>query len=162
MEGKARHELPVARAYAGEVVKILHPACRRIKVVGSLRRRRPWVHDIDLVLIPASQAELYKRLLELKGTIGVKGGKLIRMYTPAISIDIYLATPETWGTLLLIRTGSRSHNIKLCALAKLQGMKLHADGSGLTKNGDRIAGDTEESIFEALGLFYAPPQKREF
>jgi len=55
-------------------------------------------------------------------------------------------------------------------------MRLHADGSGLFRlggmvatddaaDGDleeiRIAGDTEASIFEALGLKYKEPWERE-
>jgi hypothetical protein len=55
------------------------------------------------------------------------------------------------------------------------GMKLHADGSGLYRivsqcDGgtaeqasaeERIAGDTEESIFQALGMKYKKPEERE-
>ncbi|MBN1366607.1 MAG: hypothetical protein JW967_01600 [Dehalococcoidales bacterium] len=83
------------------------------------------------------------------------------------SVDFYIATPETWATLLLIRTGSREHNIKLCSLARQKGMKLHADGSGLfrvslleSEPDERIAGDTEDSIFKALGLPYQEPEER--
>ena len=60
---------------------------------------------------------------------------MIRVELPELMsyfmLDIYVATPETWATLLLIRTGSRAHNIKLCARARAMGMRLHADGSGL-------------------------------
>jgi DNA polymerase/3'-5' exonuclease PolX len=75
--------------------------------------------------------------------------------------------------LLLIRTGSKEHNIKLCQQAKRRGMKLHADGSGLEKmlagqgheidnsTTSRIPCPTEQSIFEALGLVYAEPWERE-
>jgi DNA polymerase/3'-5' exonuclease PolX len=49
------------------------------------------------------------------------------------------------------------------------GMKLHADGSGLFRIEAqgcegvevRIAGDSEESIFEKLELPYEEPEKRE-
>src|SRR6266446_3745254 len=46
-------------------------------------------------------------------------------------VDIYMATEESWATLLLIRTGSAEHNIWMCARARACGGKLHADGSGL-------------------------------
>jgi len=36
-------------------------------------------------------------------------------------IDLYFATPETWGTLVLIRTGSAEHNIKLSMIAQKEG-----------------------------------------
>jgi len=48
-----------------------------------------------------------------------------------IGVDLYLCTPDTWATTLLIRTGSAEHNIWLCSRARELGGKLHADGSGL-------------------------------
>ena len=154
-------ELKKARTIAEGVVAKLRPYCESIEIVGSIRRLRPEVKDIDLLLIPNSQGQFIFQLTEIMGAPKLAGNKLIRCQMPAITFDIYIATPETWGTMLLIRTGSTNHNIKLCRLARSKGMKLHANGSGLTKNGDRIAGDTEESIFEALDLPYIPPEQRE-
>jgi len=92
----------------------------------------------------------------------------MRCQLPGILIDVYIAAPTTWATLLLIRTGSKAHNIRLCSRARDRGMKLHADGSGLFRLADcedtevRVAGDTEESIFAALGLPYYRPEEREW
>ena len=78
-----------------------------------------------------------------------------------VSVDFYIASPDTWYTLLLIRTGSTEHNIRLTSLAKRRGWHLHASGKGLTnESGERIAGDSEESFFEALGIPYLPPERR--
>lgn len=172
-------ELGKAQKIAAEVVKALAPYCSRIEVTGSIRRRKPLVNDIDIVLIPSNQGQLIGALQSL-GKIKMGGQKLIRCQIegagkewrfdlPPIVLDVYVATPETWATLLLIRTGSKAHNIQLCTLAKRKGMKLHADGSGLFAIQDaalsrppkRIAGDTEASIFEALGLPYKEPEERE-
>lgn len=159
-------ELAKAREIADGVVKKLAPFCQRIEIAGSIRRQRPFVHDIDLVLIPSHQGQLLAALQSL-GKITMGGQKLIRVDLPGIMLDIYVAEPRTWATLLLIRTGSKAHNIRLCARAKSKGMVLHADGSGLYAltdcegNVSRIAGDTEESIFAELGLPYLPPEKRE-
>jgi DNA polymerase (family 10) len=137
----------------------LSPYCDRIEIAGSIRRKKPWVNDIDIVCIPNNQGGFVYQLQKL-GRIKVSGQKLIRCDLPNITLDIYIATPDIWATLLLIRTGSKEHNIKLCTLARQQGMHLHADGSGLTRNGDRIAGDTEESIFASLGIPYKQPEER--
>lgn len=67
-------------------------------------------------------------------------------------------TPETWGTLVLIRTGSAEHNIKLSMIAQKKGLKL--SHSGLTKNGEVIT-STEKEIFKALDLPYVEPEERE-
>ncbi|MBA7669483.1 hypothetical protein ES703_77614 [subsurface metagenome] len=67
---------------------------------------------------------------------------------------------ETWATLLLIRTGSKESNIRLATLAQKKGWRLKANGEGLFNEGQRIAGDTEESIYEALELPYQRPEER--
>ncbi len=159
-------ELVKAEAIAEEVKTKLQPFCDRIEIAGSIRRRRPFVHDIDLVCIPANQGQFYFALKSL-GTLTLGGQKLMRCQLPTIVLDVYIATPETWATLLLIRTGSKAHNIRLCMRAKsyLSGT-LKADGAGLFKPSscetmERVAGDTEESIFEALGLPYKRPEERE-
>jgi len=167
-------ELEKAKAIAAEVVEQLRPFCVRIAITGSIRRQKSWVNDIDLVCIPSNQGRFVYTLQQL-GRIKMGGGKIIRVatrITKGIDLDVYIATPQTWATLLLIRTGSASHNVKLCKIARRMGMILHADGSGLFKiapnqtdcdglQDERIAGDTETSIFEALGLPYEAPEKRE-
>lgn len=163
-------ELQKAKAIAEELKSLLEPACERIAVAGSIRRQKPFVRDIDIVLIPANQGQLLYRLQQL-GQIKSGKSKLIRVEPCkyGIPLDVYVATPEIWATLLLIRTGSTRHNVRLCSLAKGKSMKLHADGTGLFRIEAqgcegvevRIAGDTEESIFEALGMQYKEPWERE-
>ncbi len=89
------------------------------------------------------------------------GDKLRRVSYNSVQVDIYYASEETWATLLLIRTGSTQHNIRLCSVAKKMGWHLAASGDGLfNAKGQRVAGDTEESIFKALGLPFLPPEER--
>ncbi len=166
-------ELKQAQEISNKVTEMIAPYCDRIQVAGSIRRKKPFVHDIDIILIPNNQGQLLYQLQSM-GTLAAKGEKLLRVNPSkwGIQIDIYVATPETWATLLLIRTGSARHNIKLCSLAKTKGMTLKADGTGLIKwalnqteyenaADERVAGDTEESIFQELGLAYVPPEKRD-
>lgn len=89
------------------------------------------------------------------------GPKIITLDWMGRQVDLYVATPETWFTLLLIRTGSTQHNIKLTTLAKKKGWHLYADGRGLfNEKGVRVAGDSEESFFQALGIPYVEPWRR--
>jgi len=154
-----------AEKTASAVIKQLAPYCKKIAVAGSIRRRRPWVNDVDIVLVAADPWQLHQAVLRL-GQAKVAGSKIMRVMMGDTQVDIYFATEDTWATLLLIRTGSAQHNIHLCSLAKEKGMKLHADGSGLFALDDfgverRVAGDTEASIFAALGLPYKRPEERE-
>ncbi|GAI97127.1 unnamed protein product, partial [marine sediment metagenome] len=95
------------------------------------------------------------------GQLKMSGAKILRLMVGSIGVDIYVADEHTWATLLLIRTGSAGNNIRLSTLAKKRGWHLAASGDGLfDENGQRIAGDTEESIYQALGLHYREPKER--
>ncbi|MBA7478238.1 hypothetical protein ES705_14061 [subsurface metagenome] len=153
-------ELEKARAIADTVVKALEPYCERIVVAGSIRRRRPTVRDIDLVLVARDRQNLDSALMRM-GNYKMSGMKIARIEMDSIPLDVYFATPETFATLLLIRTGSVESNIRLATLAKKRGWRLAASGEGLlNEHRERIAGDSEESLFEALGLPYQEPEER--
>ncbi len=154
-------ELAQAQKIAAEVVKRLSPYCKKIEVAGSIRRRKPWVKDIDLVLVPSDPWNLHHAVLGL-GQTRAAGSKIMRVMAGETQIDIYVAGETTWATLVLIRTGSAQNNIRLCSRAKDRGWHLAADGSGLfNEKGERIAGDTELSIYQALGLPYQRPEERD-
>lgn len=44
--------LAQAKSVAQEIVARLKPHCQPSEVVGSIRRGKSWVRDIDIVLIP--------------------------------------------------------------------------------------------------------------
>ena len=154
-------ELERAQKVANEVVKRLSPYCQRIEVAGSIRRRKPQVNDIDLVLIPNDLWNLHHEIMGL-GQVRMSGSKIMRVMANSTQVDIYVASEETWATLLLIRTGSAQNNIRLASLAKKRGWHLAASGDGLfDENGKRIAGDSEESIYQALDLRWQEPWERD-
>jgi len=153
-------ELEHAKKIAKKVLERVSPYCSKIEVAGSVRRGKPQVNDIDFVLIPSDPGNLTHEIMGL-GPSTAAGDKLKRVKFDDVQVDFYYATPETWATLLLIRTGSKESNIRLASLAKKKGWRLAASGDGLfNEKGQRIAGDSEESIFEALGLLYQEPWQR--
>jgi DNA polymerase (family X) len=172
--------LDVANGFVSDIQSV----CERLEIVGSLRRRREIVNDIDVLVIPktvvvpdsslfggTTQVNLLDaQLSQLNsaGRLGMErnGPRIKRCYMSCdddlIGIDLYIATPATWWTLLLIRTGSRAHNIWLAAMAAECHMQLKADGSGIIDpSGRLIQIQSEEHIFEILGVPYRPPQERE-
>jgi len=155
-------ELKRAEAMATAIIARLSPYCRaeRIKAVGSIRRKAELVNDIDLVMVPSDPWKLYAELKSM-GEMKADGDKSKRLIINGAQVDIYFATEETWATLLLIRTGSKENNIRLATRAKKMGWQLKANGEGLIdQDGRRLAGNTEQSIFEALGIPYQPPERR--
>jgi len=156
----AKIALERAEKIAEAVVKRLSPYCQKIEVAGSIRRRKEWVQDIDLVLIPSDLWNLHHEIMGL-GQMRMSGGKILRVMVGSTQVDIYIASEETWATLLLIRTGSVENNIRLATLAKKKGWHLAASGDGLfDERGQRVAGDSEESIYKALKLPWQEPEER--
>jgi DNA polymerase (family 10) len=179
-------KLEDAEREAAWVISKFDHLCENVMVVGSLRRQRPEVNDIDIVVIPRCPPgqnwdEIAKALNRAMGMVQVKKGPklmtfahysdapglVMRPRDPEYTVDIYHATPETWGILILVRTGSKEHNVKLCNLALSKGMKLSA-AEGILKPLESfpsmmkiIASKTEEEIFAALGLPYIEPKDRE-
>jgi len=172
------------REIADDLINDVTPFCNRIEIVGSLRRLKPCVNDIDIIAIPKLlemddetlfgepvQENLLERKLSQMCLLGqlqleANGTKIKRFLKTVdgdtVPIDIYFATDQTWWTLLLIRTGSRNHNIKLARRAIELQMHLKADGSGLlAPDGSLFQIHSEEAIFLHLGLSYRPPEERE-
>lgn len=153
-------DFKAARAIAEGVVRQLGPYCWKVVVAGSIRRQKPQVNDIDLVVIPRDREVLDQVLLRM-GNFKMSGNKIARIELDSINLDIYFATSETFATLLLIRTGSKENNIRLCSVAKRKGWHLSANGEGLfDENEQRVAGDSEESIYKMLGLPWQRPEER--
>jgi DNA polymerase (family 10) len=164
-------KLEEAEELANQIVHSIKHLCdsEHIMVVGSIRRRRPEVKDIDIILIP--QAWMWNTIIQTLKTswlaeVVEAGQELARLKVPAgatsepVQVDVYRARPETWGVLLLIRTGSIEHNIKLCSRARAMNMMLSAK-EGVIKEGKVVASRTEEEIFKALEMDFVEPEKRE-
>ena len=141
--------------------------CVQIEVAGSIRRQKPKIHDIDFVVISKSDAEWQKindKLKQLKAKPNCAGSSVIKAYVPCqgglFQVDFYRAKPSTFGIHLIVRTGSADHNMWLAGHAFSKGMRLKYS-EGLIKDGLAIAGETEQGVFEALGLPYALPSQRE-
>ena len=160
MMARGKIALERAQKVADAVVKSLSPYCQRIEIAGSIRRRKPWVNDVDLVLILKDPWNFHAELMKL-GQLKMSGKKIMRAIVGSVQVDIYVADEATWATLFLIRTGSKENNIRLCSRAKDMGWHLAASGDGLfNEKGERIAGDTEISTYNALGLPYQRPEER--
>jgi DNA polymerase (family 10) len=157
---------------AYKIVITIMPMCEKAQIAGSIRRRKGGVNDIDIVVLP--RGDLWRTIIRvLESDFDVitekRGDKLFTGYVPFASrlgqghvqVDLYRATEQTYGVLLLVRTGSKEHNVYLCNLALAKDMRLLYSQGLLDKDGKVIAGKTEEEVFEALGLPYIIPQERE-
>lgn len=168
-----KNPLPYAEAkrIADRVIEALQPHCKRLEIAGSIRRECPKCGDIDLVAQGITPA--FRERLFAKTTTLANGQKNISVLMPNdFGIQIFIAdendtdllgtqlTHDTWGTLLLCRTGSKAHNIQLASYAISKGLHWNPY-KGLYNRKTLLAAATEESIYEALGLPFHPPTERE-
>ncbi len=160
---------------AKSMMEDLQPYCERIQIAGSLRRRRPEVGDIEMVAIPklVQGVDLFggpgseQNLLEdyLHTFDILRGGdhyKKIRL--ASIEVDLFITTPEQWGVIFLLRTGSAEFSHWF--------VTRRCDGGGLPSHmriqdgrlwiGGQVADTPEESdLFEKTGICWVSPNERE-
>jgi DNA polymerase/3'-5' exonuclease PolX len=140
-----------AKDIADEVCHLLGKHFEKMTVCGSIRRKKPEVNDIDIVAIPKNKYNFGDptlsdniRALDPEGfrlaqnrKAGndrfLDGPAIKRFYYKGIMVDLYLANEKTYEVLVLIRTGSAAHNVRLTTLAKGKGWKLKAGGEGLVR-----------------------------
>jgi DNA polymerase (family 10) len=174
-------KLEDAQVLAAKVCSALAPLCEKIEVAGSIRRGKAEVGDIDLVVLPKAvdlpgglcgivkvdpstvwKNLIPKALLKSGLQLEVSGQELHRFSFPSgVQVDVYRARPETWGVILLVRTGSKEHNVKLCSLARYKGLMLSASQGVMDVERRVLASISEEEIFAALGLAFVKPKDRE-
>ncbi len=134
-----------------------------IAMVGSLRRGCETCGDLDVLAAGAPPSimdaftnyRLVERVLahgETKSSVLLFGG---------FQADLRLVPAESAGAALQYFTGSKAHNIALRDRAIQRGMKLNEYGLYRVDDGALVAGETEDSIYEALDLAPVPPELRE-
>ncbi len=153
-----------AKGLAEEVLSCFSQFLSPVEVVGSIRRHKSFVKDIDIVGVGSLPDSVRALCKKFKVDFKVKGERVTKVYVEAdcgkVQVDLYYATPQTFGIHKLIRTGSADHNMWLASYAISKGFRLKYS-EGLLKDGKVVAGETEKGVFEALGLPSPKPEERE-
>jgi DNA polymerase (family 10) len=154
--------LPIAR----ELVRALEalPAVERVQYCGSLRRFRETVADVDIVVAttdPSSVTEAFVKMPTVREVAGSGETKTSVLTSTGLQVDLRLVAPRQFGAACQYFTGSKAHNIKLRQRALARGWLLNEYGLSRVESGEVIASESEEAIYEALGLPWIPPPMRE-
>lgn len=165
-QGKARLLLSQAQEAADEIIRPLQglKAVRQIRTAGSLRRQKETVRDIDILVTssrPQAVMDAVAGLAAAQEVLSHGRTKTAIRTAAGIQVDVRVVAPESFGAALVYFTGSKAHNIRIRDLAKRQGLKLNEYGVFAEKTGQRVAGSTEEEVYQALGLAYVEPELRE-
>jgi len=132
--------------------------CKDIYILGSYRRMKPTVGDLDIVIIN-SKINYTKKILNWLDEVLVQGETKIAGIKGQTQVDIRMIDKKYLGAHLLHGTGSQEFNIKMRAHAKSLGMRLNEYGI-TDKDGVFHTFDNENQIFKFLGMNYVPPELR--
>ncbi|NBC18136.1 MAG: DNA polymerase/3'-5' exonuclease PolX [Bacteroidetes bacterium] len=143
-----------------------HDAVEQIDVAGSYRRRKETVGDLDVLALsddgPAVVAHFveYEDVDEVVQQGDTRSSVVLRS---ELQVDLRVVPPASYGAALLYFTGSKAHNIRLRDRAIEDGLKLNEYGVFRAEDddGERMAGATEEEIYDLFDLPYIVPELRE-
>ncbi|QCW02402.1 DNA polymerase/3'-5' exonuclease PolX [Natrinema pallidum] len=169
-----RQLLGEARPLADDVLAFLEsvPEVDRCEVAGSIRRWRETIGDVDVLAATEDGEAVVERFVAWDSVDDEieSGPEKASVRVGESRVDLRVVVPAEFGSALQYFTGSKDHNVSLRNYAIDRGMKLNeygafdvsaiADHEADQRIGDRVAGETEEGMYEALGLPWIPPELR--
>ncbi len=160
-----RHLLSETAETAQSLVDFLRVHDRHVELipVGSLRRGRETCGDIDILAVGGEQSLMdalisHPHVERVLGQGDTKSSVLLR---GGYQADLRLVPTESRGAAMQYFTGSKAHNICVRDRAVQLGFKLNEYGLFRVDDNSRVAGETEEGIYRALGMDWVEPELRE-
>lgn len=157
-----KEALSISKAIVKEMKKCKE--VKQIEVAGSIRRHKETIGDIDVLVscIKADRLKIIEHFIHMNRVkeVQVKGETKVsvRIKDRDRQVDLRLVDEDEWGAAMVYFTGSKQHNIYLRTLAKARGLKINE--YGVFKGSKKIAGKTEEDVYESLGMKWIKPEKR--
>jgi DNA polymerase/3'-5' exonuclease PolX len=130
-KGEGRMEREKVWPFAEKLADLLRPACEEVVVGGGLRRNKPDCHDIEIVALPRTTADMFSDggadfdlvgcvidgfaqagMLRWDEKVRRNGTRYKRLIVPelGIPVEFFMADREQWGLQLALRTGSKEFN----------------------------------------------------
>ena len=167
----------------------LGAACERVASAGSVRRSRPRVGDVELVLIPFRQRDLLgeggdskldhllsqcvgNNLLYPPSKSGERYKRFELVTHPGVHLDLFIVAPETWPVLMAIRTGPADFSRMLVTQRAIGGFlhdgyavregRLWRCANATSRTLERaVELRTEEDFFRHTAIGWVPPAERD-
>jgi DNA polymerase (family X) len=136
----------------------------RIDYAGSLRRMVETIGDVDLLVASDSPVPVMGAFtsIGIVERVLAKGEAKSSVLTrQGLQVDLRVVPAEAWGAAMIYFTGSKAHNIRIREMAVRKGLKLNEYGLFDAKSGTLIVAETEQDVYERLGLPWIPPMMRE-
>jgi DNA polymerase (family 10) len=148
-------------------------AVGRCELAGSLRRWRETIGDVDLLVASDDPEAAVGRFTawDRADTVIEAGTSKASLRANGIRLDLRVVVPDEFGSALQYFTGSRDHNIGFRNRAIERDLKVNEygvfdvsdveDPDASQRVGERVAGETEAGMYEAVDLPPIPPELRE-
>jgi len=137
----------------------------RLVVAGSLRRRKETIGDVDILATGEGAPAVLDRFVTYPDVAEVLGKgenkASVKIGTEGLQVDLRALPAESFGAAWQYFSGSKDHNVALRNRAIRMGFKLSEYGLFQAADETRVAGESEEEIYERLGLEWIPPEMRE-
>jgi DNA polymerase (family 10) len=152
------------------------PGVAEVQVAGSLRRRKETIGDVDLLArYEEDGTPVVDRFVAFDGAARIEGAGPTKgsiVLHSGLQVDLRVIPTRSFGAALQYFTGSKEHNVAVRTRAVREGMRVNewgvfgvppdVDPATLGKeDGERLAGDSEEGVYAALGMVWVPPELRE-
>tara|TARA_Y100001951_G_scaffold100334_1_gene103618 strand:- start:184 stop:696 length:513 start_codon:yes stop_codon:yes gene_type:complete len=146
----------------------LMDSTEKIAIVGSLRRKKDMVNDIDYQIIgnPYDIAQYFGDR-DWRYDSG-KSKRQIFIAPSGLYLNCFYTERVHWGAALMHNTGPSRYNIRKRAMIKKKGGVLNQYGLYMPPESEYveddyeyIAGETEQDIYDALDWSYCKPEDRE-
>ncbi len=154
--------LPLATRIVERMLEV--PGVAHASYCGSLRRFEETIGDVDVVVAAGDPGPVMDALVSMsvvERVLGRGGSKASVVTHRGTQVDLRVVAEPQLGAARLYFTGSKGHNIKLRQRALARGMTLNEYALSEVSSGRVVASETEEQIYEALGLPWIPPVLRE-
>lgn len=135
----------------------------RVSVAGGIRRGAETCTGIDIAAAGAARErtaleEAFRAYNLVESVESTDDGLRANLWG-GMEARLFVGAPESYGLLLIRRTGSDAHVEQLAARAAGLGITLADDRPARGKT--RLDASSEEAVYAALGLAWIPPELRE-
>ena len=160
----------------------LLPYCERVGIAGSVRRMKPEVHDIEIVVAPLIvetvdlfgskivEMDMLEQVIEARlqagdFTLKKNGPRFKQLELPeGITVDLFIVRPSAqWGVIFALRTGPADYSHWLVTHKSYGGALpgyLKMKGGALWYGDELIKTPEEEDFFQAIGVEMVRPEER--
>ena len=159
--------IPLGKAwpFAEQIIAYLKavPGVEKVEIAGSLRRMKETVGDLDILAAAEESKAVIAAFTQHPDVLRVLSQGEVKAsveYYHNMRAQLWVHSPDRFGTALQYATGSKDHNVRLRELALKQSLSL-SEQAFTKKDGTEILCDKEKDVYNILGLPWIPPELRE-